>query len=352
MRWLKLVSHELFHAWNGKRLRPAELGPFDYERESYTTGLWVVEGLTSYYESVLLARAGLIDEKTFFEQISEDIETLQTTPGRDVQPAAESSFDAWVKLYRRDAGSPNRIISYYVKGAVVSMLLDAKIRSASGDARSLDDVLRAAFERYSGERGYTDAEFRAVVSEIAGQDLSGWLAYALDETGELDYTPLLDWFGLRFTPPAEEEGEPAAWLGAKTEVREGRLIVTEVRAGAPAFEAGLNIDDEILAIDDFRIPPTELDDRLSRYRPGDELSVLVSRRERLLRVTVGRQARSQRKPGSWKSIRRLPKRRKPAELPGSFGREIIVARAPRPAAGTSRSACSAAYGRARFAQLP
>ena len=178
------------------------------------------------------------------------------------------------------------MISYYVKGAVIAMLLDAKIRAASGDASSLDDVLRAAYERYSAEQGYTDAEFRAVVSEVAGHDLSGWLARALDETGELDYTPLLDWFGLRFAPPVEEEGEPAAWLGAKTEVREGRLIVTEVREGAPGFEAGLNVDDEILAIDDFRVPPAGLDDRLSRYRPGDELSVLVSRRERLLRLTV------------------------------------------------------------------
>src|SRR5690606_38479445 len=101
----KLVSHELFHAWNGKRLRPAALGPFDYEQENYTTSLWVVEGLTSYYESIMLARAGLIDEKTFLEQISEDIESLQTTPGREFDSTASASFDAWVKLYRRDEGS-------------------------------------------------------------------------------------------------------------------------------------------------------------------------------------------------------------------------------------------------------
>ena len=296
-RWLKLVSHELFHAWNGKRLRPAELGPFDYERENYTTGLWVVEGLTSYYESVLLARAGLMDEQTFLEHISEDIESLQTTPGREVHAASESSFDAWVKLYRRDEGSPNRTVSYYVKGAVVAMLLDAKIRAATGGERSLDDVMRAAFERYSGERGYTDEQFRALASEVAGEDLSGWFARALDGTGELDYEPLLSWFGLRFTPAKDDDGEPAAWLGAKTAVREGRLMVTEVRRGAPAFEAGLNVDDEILAIDDFRVPPSGLDDRLERYRPGDELSLLVARRERLVRLTV----RAGEKPGeTWK----------------------------------------------------
>jgi predicted metalloprotease with PDZ domain len=286
VRWLKLVSHELFHAWNGKRLRPVELGPFDYERENYTTGLWVVEGLTSYYESVLLARAGLIDEKTFLEQISEDIESLQATPGREVNAASESSFDAWVKLYRRDEGSPNRAVSYYVKGAVTGMLLDAKIRMATGGKRSLDDVLRAAFERYSGERGYTDEEFRALASEAAGADLTEWFAATLDSPGEVDYLPLLSWFGLRFTPPKAPDEQQAAWLGAKTAEREGRLIVSEVRKGTPAFEGGLNVDDEILAIGDFRVPPAGLDDRLSRYRPGDELSVLVARREKLERLTV------------------------------------------------------------------
>ena len=283
--WLKLVSHELFHAWNGKRLRPAELGPFDYERENYTTALWVVEGLTSYYESVLLSRAGVIDETTFLEQISEDIESLQTTPGRETQGVSASSFDAWVKFYRRDEGSPNRTVSYYVKGAVAGMLLDAEIRTASAGERSLDDVMRAAYERYSGERGYTEAEFRALAAEVAGKDLSGWFAQTLDGVGELDYTTFLRWFGLRFAPVCDGE-EPSAWLGVKTSQREGRLVVTEVRRGTPGFEAGLNADDEILAIGDFRVPPGGLDDRLSRYRPGDELSLLVARRERLARVEV------------------------------------------------------------------
>ncbi len=295
-RWLKLASHELFHAWNGKRMRPVELGPFDYERERYTGGLWAVEGLTSYYESVLLARAGLLDEGDFLEHISEDIETLQTTPGRALQAASESSFDAWVKLYRRDAGSANRTVSYYAKGAVVGMLLDAKIRAATGGKRSLDDVMRAAFERFSGDRGYAADELRGLVSEVAGEDLSGWLASALDGTGELDHEPLLGWFGLRFAPAKPEE-EPAAWLGAKTAVREGRLVVTEVRRGTPAFEAGLNVDDEILAIGDYRVAPTGLDDRLARYRPGDELSLLAARRERVLRLTV---TAGQKPAESWK----------------------------------------------------
>jgi predicted metalloprotease with PDZ domain len=234
----------------------------------------------------MLARAGLIDEKTFLEQISEDIESLQTTPGRELDSTASASFDAWVKLYRRDDGTPNRTVSYYVKGAVVGMLLDAEIRAASQGKRSLDDVMRAAFERYSGERGYTEEEFRALVSETAGADLSAWLARALDGTEEVDYSRLTGWFGLRFVELKPDGDEPAAWLGAKTAVREGRLLVTEVRRGTPAFEAGLNVDDEILAIGDFRVPPAALDERLKHYRPGDALELLVSRRERLTRLKV------------------------------------------------------------------
>ncbi|MCB1019180.1 MAG: M61 family metallopeptidase [Bryobacterales bacterium] len=297
VRWLKLFSHEFFHAWNGKRLRPAELGPFDYEHENYTTGLWVVEGLTSYYESVLLARASLIDEATLLEQLSEDIENLQGTPGRDVDTTAAASFDAWVKLYRRDEGSPNRSVSYYVKGAVVGMLLDAEIRSATNGKRSLDDVLRAAFTRYAGETGYTSDEFRSLISEIAGVDLAPWLERALDQPGELDYSVFLTWFGLRFTPPKPEGDEPAAWIGAKTAVREGRLFVTEVRRGTPAFDAGLNVDDEILAIDGFRVAPSALDDRLSRYRPGATLEVLISRREKLETLAIPATAKPRE---SWK----------------------------------------------------
>jgi predicted metalloprotease with PDZ domain len=166
------------------------------------------------------------------------------------------------------------------------MLLDAEIRTASAGERSLDDVMRAAYERYAGERGYTDAGFRTLAAEVAGKDLSGWFAHAVDGVGELDYTTFLGWFGLRFAPVCDGGEEPAAWLGVKTSQREGRLVVTEVRRGTPGFEAGLNADDEILAIGDFRVPPGGLDDRLSRYRPGDELPVLVARRERLVRVDV------------------------------------------------------------------
>ena len=157
--WLELLSHELFHVWNGKRLRPVALGPFDYEREAHTRGLWVVEGITDYYGDLLLHRAGLSTRDEFLDSLSNKIEALQTTPGRAVQSIATASFDAWIKFYRPDENTPNTSISYYIKGSVVAFLLDVRIRRVSGGKRSLDDVMKAAYAKYSGERGIQSRSF-------------------------------------------------------------------------------------------------------------------------------------------------------------------------------------------------
>ncbi len=298
LEWLGLVSHELFHAWNGKRLRPVELGPFDYESEAYTRTLWVAEGVTSYYGDLLVQRAGFSTRKQYLKNLSKSIETLETTPGRLVQPMDEASFDAWIKFYRRDENTPNSAVSYYTKGEVVAFLLDARIRRATGGRRSLDDALRLAYRRFSGERGYTTEEFRRVLEEVAGIDLKDWLAQAVESAGELDYQEALDWYGLRFTigEPEKKEGEqkeggdpqelPAAWLGAEVQVQDGRLVVTQVKRGTPAYEAGVNVDDEILAIDEYRVPPDGIEGRLKAYRPGEKATLLVARRERLARLPV------------------------------------------------------------------
>jgi predicted metalloprotease with PDZ domain len=297
--WLGLVSHELFHAWNGKRLRPAALGPFDYEREVYTPSLWFVEGVTSYYDDLLVHRAGLSTREQYLERLGETVEAVQTTPGRLVQPLEDASFDAWIKFYRRDENTVNSGVSYYRKGALVAWLLDARLRRASAGAASLDDLLRAAWRRWSGARGYTAAELLALVAELGGEDTAAWLEAALSDAAELDYAPALEWLGLELAEkeeapgkpePAEgrraDDDEPAAWLGAAVEVRDGRLRVTEVRRGTPAFAAGVNVDDELVAVDDYRLPADGLDERLKSYRPGDEVTLLVARRERLLRLPL------------------------------------------------------------------
>lgn len=292
LEWLGLVGHEFFHAWNGKRLRPVELGPFDYEREVYTPNLWVVEGVTSYYGELLVHRAGFSTVKEYLKALSKSIETLQTTPGRQVQPLDESSFDAWIKAYRPNENSNNSTISYYTKGEVVAFLLDARIRRATGGRKSLDDAMRLAYQRYSGERGYRPEELWKTFEEVAGTGLGDWLHKAVDTTGELDYAEALDWYGLRFTPePAEKKDAepkelPAGWLGMDVSNRDGRVTVTAVKRGTPAYDAGVNVGDEILAIDDFRISSDGLEGRLKYYRPGEKATLLVARRERLTRLPV------------------------------------------------------------------
>jgi predicted metalloprotease with PDZ domain len=286
--WLELCSHEYFHAWNVKRLRPVELGPFDYQNEVYTRSLWIAEGFTDYYGELLVHRADLSTREEYLEALSNQIEALQTTPGRLVQSAASASYDAWIKQYRPDENSPNVSISYYTKGAVIAFLLDGKIRKATHGAKSLDDVMRAAYARYSGVRGYTPEQFRQVAEEVSGLDLQSFWDSAVEGTGELDYAEAVEAFGLRFkAAPAPTAEKPAkAWLGLTTRNDAGRLVITQVRRGTPGYEAGLNVDDEILAFDEYRVRAERLESRLEQYRPGDRVTLLVARREQLMRLDV------------------------------------------------------------------
>lgn len=281
--WLSLASHEYFHLWNVKRLRPIELGPFDYEKENTVRSLWIAEGLTDYYGDLQVRRAGLTSPPEYAALLSNAIQTLQSTPGRLVQSVETASFDAWIKQYRPDENSVNTVISYYTKGAVLGFVLDARIRAATNDEKSLDDVMRLALSRYSGARGYTPEQFRQTASDVAGTDLGPWFKTALETTTELDYAPALEWYGLEFTAPARAR---AGWIGAKTKIEAGRLLVDNVPRGTPAFDAGLNPGDEILAIDDFRVLPEKLDERLQAYRAGQNATLLVARREELKRLAI------------------------------------------------------------------
>lgn len=283
--WLQLVAHEFFHAWNVKRLRPVELGPFDYENEVYTRSLWVAEGLSDYYAWLLVRRAGLASRDSTLADMGRAIRSLQTTPGRLVQPLADASYDAWIKAYRPDENSRNTTVSYYIKGSIVGLLLDARIRTLTGGARSLDDVMRQAYRHFSGEHGYTPAEFRATASAVAGADLGDFFHQALETTGELDYRPMLDWYGLRFTP-AEPDSAGPAWLGVDTRMSEGHLVVSAVRSDGPAHGSGLTGEDELIALDGIHLGGSDLDEALQQYRPGDTVGVLVSRLGQLRRYQV------------------------------------------------------------------
>ena len=257
--WLNLASHEYFHAWNGKRLRPAELGPFDYENEVYTRALWFVEGITEYYADLFLVRAGVATRDEYLDALSEQIRSLQTTPGRLEQSVEAASYDAWIKYYRADENTPNTSISYYVKGAVIGFLLDANVRRLTAGSKSLDDVMRAMFAQFSSERGFSGADIRASVADAVGaakgREMRAWLARALETTAELDYAEAMAWFGLRMTPPA---GTPRPYLGVTTRTEKGKTIVTGIRRGSPAADAGMSLLDEISAINGEPVPEGRL----------------------------------------------------------------------------------------------
>jgi predicted metalloprotease with PDZ domain len=203
LRWLYYVSHEYFHAFNVKRLRPVELGPFDYELPPKTASLWLAEGVTTYYGDLLAARGGLGTPENALAALSVDITALQTSPGRLVQTLEQSSLGIFATGGSGIGGDRNSTVSYYVKGNILGWLSDARIQHATNGAKSLDDVMRLAYARYSGPRGYTPAEWIATASAVAGTDLGDFYRRALTTTEELDYSEALDWFGLRFAPSVD-----------------------------------------------------------------------------------------------------------------------------------------------------
>ncbi len=279
--FLSLVAHEFFHLWNVKRIRPDALGPFDYSKENYTKLLWVAEGITSYYENIILRRAGLISDRDFLNAAARAFQGLQRTPGRLVMSAEEASFDAWIKYYRQDENSINSQVDYYDKGAILGLLLDLEIRKRSNGAKSLDDVMRHLYnEFYKKDRNYTPSDFQKVSELMAGSSLEEFFAKYVRGREELDYNASLNAAGLRLDTSGTAGGaKPAekAYLGADL-VQEGeRLIVRRVYAGSPAYEQGLNSGDQIVALDNHRVTREFFEARLAEKRPGDLANLTIFR---------------------------------------------------------------------------
>jgi predicted metalloprotease with PDZ domain len=287
-RYLSLTSHELFHVWNVKRLRPAPLGPFDYRRENYTRLLWLMEGGTSYYDDLLLARAGLLKPERYLEKLADKIVALQSQPGRLLQSVEQSSFDAWIKLYRPDENSANSSISYYLKGSLVCMLLDMEIRRQSGGARSLDDLLRLLFARYpiEGPGLPEEGAVLAALEELVGgkgDAFREFFARHLAGTDELDYAGGLAVVGLE---PRWSRHGPEAWLGLSLKRQGERTLVAAARADGPAYAAGVYADDELLALDGWRVNEERLSARLGERAPGELVRLTLFRGDALLEVPV------------------------------------------------------------------
>ncbi|MBD2343016.1 M61 family metallopeptidase [Anabaena subtropica] len=282
-RFIQLVAHEFFHLWNVKRIRPQALEVFNYDQENYTPSLWFCEGTTSYYDLLIPLRAGIYDAKTFLNYWGKEISRLLTTPGRKVQPLSESSFDAWIKLYRPDTNTGNSQVSYYLKGEMVSLLLDLLIRERYRNQRSLDDVMRQMWQKFGqAEIGYTPEQLQAVIESVAGVDLTDFFARYIDGTEELPFNKYLEPFGLHLVTEREEE----PYLGVKVNTENGREMIKFVEAGSPAQLAGIDAGDELLAISGIKITAHQLSDRLKDYQPNDTIQVTVFHQDELRTYTV------------------------------------------------------------------
>ncbi|MGE5715620.1 MAG: M61 family metallopeptidase [Acidobacteriota bacterium] len=287
---LLLFSHELFHAWNVKRIRPEGFGPFDYGREVYTKDLWALEGLTSYYEALLAARAGLVTEAQAFEEWMRHWKAHLETPGRLVQSAEAASFDAWIRFYRPDENSVNVAESYYRRGAILGLALDLTLRRATGGRRGLDEVFRRLFRAYAAKgRGYPPGAFEDASARVAGSRpaVRRFFDRYVRGTETPDLARLLGAAGLRLRrAPETEEGvtnemapRVRADFGWKTRPEGDRLVVAEVLDGGPAQRAGVNAGDVVVAVDSRRAGQ-ELITRLEKERrPGSGVNVTVFRRD-------------------------------------------------------------------------
>jgi predicted metalloprotease with PDZ domain len=348
LSWLSLASHEFFHTWNVRRLRPKTLVRYDYENEMYTESLWIAEGITSYYEDLLLVRSGLFDRAEFLKRLSKNVESVQKKEGRKIQSLTDSSFDTWIKFYRPDENSSNTRISYYAKGAVAAFLLDVEIRKLTKGKKSLDDVMRKMYEDFV-DSGYTPDDFRKTASEVAGKDLDDWFKRSIDSTEELDYSRLpfvgVEIKGLvkpdkprkksskkkskkkaidetkkkskekeqveeakaadadseKLVSKVESEKESIdpkdksskeqtkppvkPWTGISGSASGNSVVVSSITPDSPGYDAGIQTGDELIAINEFRLSGS-LGNRLDQFEVEEPLEFLIARRGQLIRLDV------------------------------------------------------------------
>jgi predicted metalloprotease with PDZ domain len=273
--FLSLVAHEHFHLWNVKRLRPIVLGPFDYDNENYTTDLWIAEGFTAYYQNLILRQANLYPPENFLTSIAGPLNTVENEPGAKIQTLAESSYDAWIKAYRPNENSVNTGISYYDKGATVAMLLDLEIINQTKGKKCLNDVMKYMYDTYYKikKRGYTDAEFKKGLEKFAGESLDDFYNNYVYGLTPLNYNKYLGYAGYKLTDELAASNEPT--LGIAVTNNNGKKIVTTVLRGSAGWNDGINVNDEITAVDGA--PVTDFSTILNGKKPGDKISLTISR---------------------------------------------------------------------------
>ena len=284
--FLDLVAHEYYHLWNVKRLRPVALGPFDYDNEVYTTNLWIAEGFTAYYENKLTLRAGFNDQNAFVNKLAAAVAAVENTPGAREQSAAMASYDAWIKQYRPDENSSNSSISYYSKGEVIGILMDLAIANATKGAKSLDDVMKAMYLQGKTQgRGYTDAEFKAMVEKVSGISFTDFWNKYVTGTDPVDHATYFAYAGV--TVKNENEGKSIPYLGLASRKVEGRMFITAVSRNSAAWTAGLNVNDELISINGVPVEAAiERMPELTSKKVGDVVNIKVGRDGKLVDFTV------------------------------------------------------------------
>lgn len=290
MKWLGLMSHEFFHAWNVRRLRPAALQSYEYQKEQYSSQLWLSEGFTSYYDNLILSRAELITPVEYLNLLAKDMHRLLNTPGRKLRPVSEASLESWTRHYVRNANTLNSTISYYNKGAIIAFVLDAYLRSNSKGNISLDDLMRKLYQRHSSS-GFSPDEFMALLVDVGGPQAASFLQPLLNSTQDPDVDTALDWYGLEIRRESEAVQPGAltampAGFGVIWDNKQNLPLVKSVRAGSAGAKAGLLPGDEVLAIGDERMTIGNYASLMEVFRPGQSTSLLVSRRGQIKTLSL------------------------------------------------------------------
>lgn len=288
--FLGLASHEYFHSWNVKRIRPAAFVPYDLAQENYTRLLWLFEGFTAYYDDLMLSRAGLFNEAQYLDTLGKTMTTVLQRTGRLKQSVADSSFDAWIKYYRADENAPNSVVSYYQKGSLVAAAIDLTLRERTGGKRSLDDVMRLLWRRFktSGDAyaGVGEDDFPRAVEEATGVDIGRQIRAWSEGTRDADYAALFAPFGVTFERGLALEEPHFAMMGIKTRRDGADCRIANVFDGGPAQAAGLSGNDVLVAVDGLRVRSSNLDALLTRYAAGDTVEVTAFRRDEMFQTTM------------------------------------------------------------------
>lgn len=282
--FLNLVAHEYFHLWNVKRIRPIELGPFNYDEENYTSLLWVMEGFTSYYDELILRRTGFYSEETFLAKLQSSINYVEGTPGSRVQPVAHASFDAWVKAYRPNENSSNTSMTYYSRGSVLASVIDAMIVAESDGKKCLDHFMQQLYKTYYEglKRGFSEAEFKQELAKFMGKNMDEFFLKYVDGTEIIPYKEFYAPVGLSVQDVSTNNPS----FGASFREEGGKVMVKSVRFGSSAEEAGISVGDEIIGCNAYRVDQSMLEGMLNGLSNLEACDLLIARDELLFSVHV------------------------------------------------------------------